>query len=80
MQENLVQNVQVGEHIATRDHILIRGEIDLANELDVINEQMYSYRSGKFDRISGKIRRIDWNKLYSHRNVSDMYDISKIYS
>ena len=74
-EENLVQNVQVGEHIATCDHNLIRGEINISKELDVNDQQIYNYKRGNYNKISQKLSRIDWNILFRDKNPSDMYNI-----
>ena len=72
--ENLVQNIQVGEHIATADHNVIRGEINIAKDLEENNEQIYNYKKGKFNKIKDKLRRINWTTLFQDKSVSNMYD------
>ena len=35
--KNLIENIQIGEHIATDDHNVIWSEIDIAEELKAKN-------------------------------------------
>ena len=73
--ENLVQNLKVGEHIATSDHNIIRGEINIAKKLEENNEKIYNYKRGNFNQIREKLGRIDWDHLFRNKTASDMYDI-----
>ena len=54
-EENLVQNVKVGEHIANSDHNIIRGEINIAKKLEKNDEKIYNYKRGDFNQIREKL-------------------------
>ena len=73
-EENLVQKVKDGEHIANSDHNIIRGEINITKKLEENEEKIYNYKRGNFNQIREKLRTIDWNHLFRNKTASDMLD------
>ena len=71
--ESLVENVCVGEHLASSDHNAIRFVVNTCVDVKISTQLMPRFGSCNFDTFRERIKDVDWGMRFENRSVGEMY-------
>ena len=79
-EENMIENLSIGEHFGTSDHQIIRWNM-LAYKVIEKQIKSYKYNKGYYDRIwiRDEAGSINWNEIVTGNNVESDWSRLKLY-
>ena len=68
-EENMVQDLEVGEPFGNSDHCIIRWKLAINKEIDV-EKKMHNYFKADYDKIREEAKGIDWMDLIEEDSIN----------
>lgn len=76
-QEDMIQNLHIGENLATSDHRIITFHININTERSTKNHFVPDFRRADFEGFRNELEMIDWNNLFSENDAEFNWTIIK---
>jgi len=68
-QEDMIQNIQIGENLVTSDHRIITFDINVNAERSTKNHFVPDFRRADFNGFRSELETVDWNSLFTENDA-----------
>ena len=75
--ENIVDNLEVGEHLSDSDHNIIRFEIVTSIGRKENSTLIPNFTHANFEEIRSKLREVNWQSLLSNTDTNNQWGLFK---
>ena len=78
--ENLINNIKVGEEFSSSDHRIITYELKVSSENENTSlEKILDYKKANFPKLRHTIENIDWSNIYKTSEINESWDLFKFH-